>query len=114
MRMNLRPLPLMLLTKRLLLLQWARSNMVPFFFALEATNLGRILELFLALIIIIFLGLLVVGVESKSTLVIGGFLRTQHLVECGIPFMTRFHVFLQRSDLILELFDFPYMVSDEV
>jgi hypothetical protein len=79
--------------------------MVPFNFALEANNLGQILDLFLAL-------LLVVRFESKSTLVIGGFLHTQDLVECGLPFMTIFQVFLQRSNLGLELFDFLYMVSD--
>ena len=46
--------------------------MVPLNLALEASNLGRILDLFLTLLLI-NLGLdLVVGVESKSTLVIGG------------------------------------------
>ena len=48
--------------------------------------------------------LLVVGDESKSTLVIGGFLHTQHIVKYGLPFMTLYQVFLQRSDLGLELF----------
>ena len=46
--LNLRHLPLLLLTKRLLL-QRARSNMVPFNFALEANDLGQILDLFLLL-----------------------------------------------------------------
>jgi hypothetical protein len=45
---------------------------------------------------------LVVGVESKSTLVIGGL----------FPFMTLYQVLVQRRDLGLELFDFPYMVSN--
>ena len=107
--MNLWPLPLLLVTNDLLL-QRARSNMMPFNFALEANDLGRILDLFLALLFV-HLGLLLVGVESKSTFVIGGFLHTQDIVECGFPFMTLFQVFLQRSDLGLELFDFLYMVS---
>ena len=110
MRMNLWPLPLLLVTNGLLL-QWERSNMMPFYFALEANNLGRILDLFLALLFV-HLGLLIlIGVESKSTFVIGGFLHTQDIVECGFPFMTLFQVFLQISDLGLELFDFLYMVS---
>ena len=75
--------------------------MVPFFLALEANNLGLVLELFLALLFVVLdlvrtIGLLVIGVESKSTLVIGGFLHTQDLVECGLPFMTFFQVILQR------------------
>src|SRR3954464_3365911 len=85
--------------------------MMPFNLALEANNLGRILHLRLALLIDKH-GLLIVGVESKSTLVIGGFLSTQNLVKCRLPFMTLFQVFLQISDLGLELFDFLYMVSD--
>ena len=78
MRKNLRLLPFLLHTKRLLL-QWARSYMVPFFLTLEANNLGRILDLFLALLLVVLdlvrtIGLLlVIGVESKSTLVIGFF-----------------------------------------
>ena len=108
---NLRLLPLLLLTKGLLL-QRAGSNMVPFNFALEANNLGRIFNLFLALFLLVELGLvLVIGVESKSTLVIGASLNTQHIVKCGVPTMTLFQVFLQRSDLGLELFQFLYMVS---
>jgi hypothetical protein len=71
--------------------------MVPFNFALEANNLGL---------------LVVVGDKPKSTLVIGGFLHTQHIVEFGFPFMTLYKVFLQRSDLGLELFDSLYMVSN--
>ena len=110
MRLNLCPLPLLLDTNGLLL-QWARSNMMPFYFALEANNLGRILDLFLALLLVQLGLILLVGVESKSTFVIGGFLHTQDIVECGFPFMTLFQVFLQRSDLGLELFDFLYMVS---
>ena len=100
---NLRLLPLLLLTK-MLLLQRARSNMVPFNFALEANNLGRVFNLFLALVLLDRLGLvLVIGVESKSTLVIGASLNTQHIVKCGLPNMTLFQVFIQRSDLGLEL-----------
>ena len=113
----MRPLPFLLLTKRLLL-QRARSNIVPFNFALEANNLGRIFDLFLALLIVVLdpiltIGLLLdVGDKTKSSLVIWGFLHTQHIVKFGFPFMTLYQVFLQRSDLGLELFDFLYMVSD--
>jgi hypothetical protein len=87
--------------------------MVPFNFALEANNLGRIFDLSLALLLLVNLGfLLVVGDKPKSTLVIGGFLHTQHNVEFGLSFMTLYQVFLQGSDLGLELFDFLYMVSN--
>src|SRR3954466_5616195 len=116
LRWGLRPLPLLLHTKRLFL-QWARSNMVPFFLALEANNVGRILDLNLAIFLVSLMlqldsGLFLdIGVESKPTLVVGGFLRTQDFVECDLPLMTLFQVILQRSDLILELFDFLYMVS---
>src|SRR4051812_2442129 len=116
LRWILRPLPLLLHTKRLFL-QWARSNMVPFFLALEANNVGRILDLILAILLVVLVlqldsGLvLVIGVESKPTLVIGGFLHTQDFVECDLPLLTLFQVILQRSDLSLELFDFLYMVS---
>ena len=89
MRMNSWPLPLLLVTNGLLL-QRARSNMMPFYFALEANNLGRILDLFLALVFVHFGLLLIVGVEYKSTFVIGGFLHTQDIVEYGLPFMTLF------------------------
>ena len=115
--MNLRLLPFLLHVKRLFL-QRARSNMMPFFLALEANDLGRVLDLFLALLVVVLdLGrtiglLLVIGVESKSTLVIGGFLHTQDLVECGLPFMTLFQVLLQRRDLGLVHFSLPYMVSN--
>ena len=87
--------------------------MVPFNLALEANNLGRILDFVLDLLLVaLALGLvLVIGVESKSTLVIWAFLHTQHVVKCEFPNMTLFQVFLQRSDLGLELFDFLYMVS---
>ena len=85
--------------------------MVPFNFALEANNLGQILDLFLALLLEAFGLILLVGVESKSIFVIWGFLPTQDIVECGHSFMTLFQVFLQGSDLGLELFDFLYMVS---
>jgi hypothetical protein len=67
--------------------------MVPFNFALEANNLGRIFDLSLALHILVDLGLfLIVGDKPKSTLVIGGFLHTQHIVEFGFPFMTLYQV----------------------
>src|SRR3954469_4396580 len=113
---SLRPLPPLLLTKRLLL-QWAIPHMMPFFLALEAHNVGRILHLSLALLLValvlqrdsvLALG---VGVESKPTLVTWGASHTQHILERGLPFMTPFQVILQRSDLSLELFDFLYMVN---
>jgi hypothetical protein len=70
--------------------------MVPFNFALEANNLGQNRDLFLALLLLVYFGLLlVIKDKSKSTLVIGGFLHTQDLVECGLPFMMIFQVFLQ-------------------
>src|SRR5664279_3855629 len=99
MRLNLWPLPLLILTKRLLL-QRKRSNMMTFHLALEANNLGRILDLFLALLL-----------ENGLVLVIGGFLHTQQFVKCGLYHMTLLQAFLQRSDLGLELFHFLYMVS---
>src|SRR4051812_24652236 len=86
--------------------------MMPFNLALEANNLGRILDMRLALLLDEH-GLILVGVESKSTLVIGGLLPTQNLVKCRLPFMTLFQVFLQRCDLGLELFDLLYMVNDK-
>jgi hypothetical protein len=86
--------------------------MVPFNFALEANNLGWIFEFFLALLLLVDFGLLLlVGDKSNSTLVIGGFLRTQHLVKFGLPFMTFYQLFLQQSYLDLKLFNFLYMVS---
>ena len=107
MSLSFRPLPF------LLLLQRARSNMVPFNIALEANNLGRVFDLYLDLFLLVVLGLvIVVGFESKSTLVIGGLLHTQHRVKFAFPFMTLYQVILQRSDLGLELFDFLYMVSN--
>jgi hypothetical protein len=86
--------------------------MVPFNFALEANNLGWIIDLSLALILVNRGLLLVVGDKPKSTLIIGGFLHTQHIVEFRFPFMTLYQVFIQRRDLGLELFDFLYMVSN--
>jgi hypothetical protein len=75
-------------------------------------TLGQILDLVLALLLLVALGLvLVIGVESKSTLVIRGFLHTQNIIKCGFLFMTLLQVFLQTSDLGLELFDFLYKVS---
>jgi hypothetical protein len=63
--------------------------MMAFDFALEANNLGRILDLLLTLLLLEGFGLpIVVGDKSKSTLVIGRFLCTQHLVEFRLPFMT--------------------------
>jgi hypothetical protein len=52
MALNLRSLPLLLLTK-CLYIQRARSNMVPFNFALEANNLGQILDLLLAHLLLV-------------------------------------------------------------
>ena len=79
MRVNLWPLPLLLVTNGLLL-QRARSNMMPFNFALEANDLGRILDFFLALLLVALGLILLIGVEYKSTFVIGGFLYTQDIV----------------------------------
>src|SRR3954470_19483157 len=92
-------------------------DMMPFFLALEANNVGRILDLILAILLVVLVlqldsGLVLdIGVESKPTLVIVGFLHTQDFVECDLPLMTLFQVILQRSDLSLEPFDFLYMVS---
>ena len=58
MRMNLWPLPLLLVTNGFLL-QRSRSNMMPFNFALEANDLGRMLDLFLGLLLVT-LGLLLI------------------------------------------------------
>jgi hypothetical protein len=98
MALKLRPLPLLLLNK-CLLLQRAGSNMVPFNFALETNNLGQIFDLYLALLLLIHLGLIFIVDKTRSTLVIGGFFHTQHIVEFGLPFMTLYQVFLQGSDL---------------
>jgi hypothetical protein len=69
--------------------------MMPFNFALEANNLGQIFDLSLALFLLVNLGLLLfVGDKPKSTLVIGGFLHTQHIFEFGFPFVTLYQVFL--------------------
>jgi hypothetical protein len=63
--------------------------MMPFNLALEANNLSQILDLVLDLLPLVALGLvLVIGVESKSTLVIRVFLHTQNIIKCGFPFMT--------------------------
>jgi hypothetical protein len=87
--------------------------MVPFNFALETNNFGRIFDLSLALLLLVNLELLlVVGYKPKYTLIIVGFFHTQHIVEFGLPFMTLYQVFLQGSNLGLELFDFLYMVSN--
>src|SRR3954465_12140501 len=108
--MSLWPLPLLLLTQ-VLFLKWTRSYMMSFNLALEANNLGRILDLVLALLIVSLGLVLVIGFESKSTFIIRGFLHTQNIIECVFPFMTLFQVIPQGSDLSLELFDFLYMVS---
>src|SRR3954470_987650 len=85
--------------------------MMSFNLALEANNLGPIIDLGLA-ILLVSLGLvLVIGVESKSTFIIRGFLHIQNIIECGFPFMTLFQVIPQRGDLGLKIFDFLYMVS---
>ena len=96
----------MLLTKRLLL-HWAIPNVVPFNLALEASDLGRILDLNLALLLLFLLNLglgLVVGVESKSTLVIGGLLHTQHVGKCTFPFMTLSKTFFKEATWALRSF----------
>src|SRR3954470_4861630 len=108
--MNLCPLPLLLLTQ-VLFLQWTRSYMMSFNLALEENNLGRILDLVLALLLVCIGLVLVIGVQSKSTFIIRGFLHTQDIIECGFPFMNLFQVIPQGSDLGLELFDLLYMVS---
>jgi hypothetical protein len=68
--------------------------MMPFNLALEANNLGQIIDLVLALLLIVLGLLLVIRVESKSTLVIRGFLHTQYTIECEFPFMMLFKVSL--------------------
>ena len=50
--------------------------MMPFNLALEENNLGRIFYLFMALLLVDLGLVLVVGNESKSSLVIGGFLHS--------------------------------------
>ena len=82
--MILWPLPLLLVTNGLLL-KMARSNMMPFNFALEANDLGRILDLFLALLVVALGLLLLIGVESKSTFVIGGFCTLKILLSVDFP-----------------------------
>jgi hypothetical protein len=82
--------------------------MVSNILALEASNVGLIVDLVLSLL---FIGLIVVGDETKTTLVMRGFLNTQDRVESGISFMTLFQVLHQISDLGLELFVFLYKVS---
>src|SRR3989337_3311022 len=83
--------------------------MVSNILSVEACNVCLILDFVLSLIL--FLGLLVIGSETKTTLVSRGFLNTQDSVESEISFMTHFQVFLQISDLGLELFVFLYKVS---
>ncbi|KAE8790216.1 40S ribosomal protein S5-1 [Hordeum vulgare] len=61
----------------------------------EANNLGRIIDLLLALLLVAFGLLLLVGFESKSTLVIWGFLPTQDIVKHELPFMHFFKSFFK-------------------
>jgi hypothetical protein len=71
------------------ILKGTMLDLAPFNIALEANNLGRVFDLFLALLLIVDLGLLlVIGDKTKSTLVIGGLLNTQHFIKFGLPFMT--------------------------
>ena len=60
--------------------------MMPFNLALEANNLGRILDFVLALLLVVLGLVLVIGDESKSTFVIREFLHTQDIIKCGFPF----------------------------
>ena len=59
--------------------------MMPFNFALEADNLGQILDLFLALILVDLGLLLLIGVESKSTFVIGDFCTLRIFLSVDFP-----------------------------
>jgi hypothetical protein len=78
--------------------------MMPFNFAFEANNLGQVLDLFLALLTLEDFGLiLVVEDKFKSTLFIGGFLHTQHLIEFGLPFDTSKTYLLSQTLLLLFL-----------
>ena len=88
--------------------------MVPLNFVLEANNLGLMIDLFLALLLVTLGLVLIIGVESKSTLVIGGLFHTQHVVKCTLPIMKLFQTFLHRSGLGLELSSFLYMVPGSV
>jgi hypothetical protein len=85
--------------------------MMPFNLALEANYVGRILDFVLALLIVDLGLVLVIGVESKSTFIFRESWHTQHIIECGIPFLAFFQVLLQTSDLGLELIDFLNKVS---
>ena len=71
--------------------------------ALEASNVGRTLDLILSLLLV--LGLLLIGDEIKSYFVLRVLLHTQYITT------TFFQVFLQTSDLGLELFIFLNKVS---
>jgi hypothetical protein len=59
--------------------------MMPFNFALEANNLGRILDFLLDLLLLEEFGLLIVGYKSKSTLVIGDFCALNILSSLDFP-----------------------------
>jgi len=65
--------------------------MVPFFLALEANNVGRILDLILAILLVVRVlqfdsGLVLdIGVESKPTLVIGDFCTLRILLSASFP-----------------------------
>jgi hypothetical protein len=56
--------------------------MVHFDLAIEENNHGWILDFLWTLILV------VVGDKSKSSLFVGGFLHTQHIVKFGLPFVT--------------------------
>jgi hypothetical protein len=84
MALNLRPLPLFLHTNRLLL-QRTRSNMVPFIFALEANNLGQILDLFLSLLLIYFGLLLIIEINPSSLFSFGDFCTLKILLSVDFP-----------------------------
>ena len=87
---------------------------MPFNLALEENNLGRILDLGLALLLDEH-GLLIIGVESKSTLVIWGFFPIQDLVKCGLPFMTLFQVFFKEVTWALSsLISSTWLVTTQV
>src|ERR1041385_3583519 len=83
--------------------------MVSNFLAFEANNVGLILDLVLSLLIV--LGLLLVGYKTMFTPILREIVYTQDIVECGFPIIELLQVFLQTSDLGLELFVFLYNVS---
>ena len=84
MRLNLCPLPLLLDTNGLLL-QWARSNMMPFYFALEANNLGLILDLFFALLLFILDFFFLLELNPIPPLSLGDFCTLKILLSVDFP-----------------------------